>query len=147
MTWNEVIEVLSEFLLIENWQKDEDDAYSFVVDEVLEIRIMCLDKENVIFQGRIGDPLPPNGNGAEERLKLLLQWNFSRVRDNNDVLSIDSVTRKIAIIRRLPLRLLKFQSLLDQLESFVKNVDFWLLAMESRSVASNLSPLLNNFHR
>lgn len=146
MTWEEVVDILSEFLLLENWQKDEEEAYTFVVDEKLEIRVMCLNSDYVIFQGRIGDTLPPSGNGAQERLKLILQWNFARIQDNDDVLSIDSSSQKIAIVRKLMLKQLDLHSLIDNIESFVKNVDFWFSAIEKKSVASNLSPLLSSLH-
>ncbi len=145
MTWEEVIDILSEFLLIENWQK-ENDAYAFIVDDQLEIRIMSLDKDSIIFQGQIGEPLPQSGNGAEARLQLILQWNFARIEDNNDVLSIDQNTRKIAVTRKLTLKHLNLNSLLENIESFVMNVSFWFLAIEKKSIASNLSPLLNNLH-
>lgn len=146
MTWEEAVEVLSEFLLLENWQKDSDGTYAFIVDNQLEIRVFCIDWDYILFQGLIGAPLPTNGESARERLKLILQLNFARIEDNNDVLSIDSDARKIAITRKLMLKDLELNSLIDNIESFVKNVDFWFSAIEMRSIISNLSPLLNNLH-
>ncbi len=145
MTSEEAINILSEFLLLENWEKDEEGSYVFVIDNQLEIRLSSLDKDYIVFQGLIGDPIPPN-NSAEERLKLILQWNFARIEDNNDILSIDNGTRKIAVVRKLALKNLELTSLLDNIESFIQNVDFWFTAIEKKSVKSNLSPLLNNLH-
>ncbi len=146
MTWDEVVGVLSEFLLLENWQKDADGTYTFIVDNNLEVRVSCIDWDYVVLQGLIGDPLPSNMEGAKERLKLILQLNFAHITDSNDVLSLDPDTRKIAVTRKLMLKHLDFDSLISNVESFVKNVDFWFSAAERRSVISTLSPLLNNLH-
>lgn len=146
MTLEEAVNILSEFLMIENWEKDENEAYSIIVDDQLEIRVISIDRDYVIFNGSIGEQLPSTGNSAEARLKQLLQWNFARIQDNNDVLSVDQQTRKISVTRKLALSKLELDSLLDNLESFVKNIDFWAAAAERKSVTIGLSPLLNHFH-
>jgi hypothetical protein len=145
MTWEEVLEVLSEFLMIEHWTKGDDQSYSIVIDDSIDMNFIPFDRTHVVFQGCIGDTLPTN-NAAEARLKQLLQWNFARIEDNNDILSIDPKLRKVSIVRKILLDKLTTDSILDHVESFVRNVDFWLAAAERKSVAASLSPLLNRFH-
>jgi hypothetical protein len=106
---------------------------------------MPFDRAYVVFQGCIGETLPTS-NAAEARLRQLLQWNFARIEDNNDVLSIDQKSRRISIVRKILLEKLTVDSIFDHVESFVRNVDFWLAAAERKSVAASLSPLLNRFH-
>ncbi|MDR1255983.1 MAG: type III secretion system chaperone [Puniceicoccales bacterium] len=144
MTWEEIVNVLSEFLMIEHWEKEEDGSYSIVIDESIEVNFIPLDKNYLVFQGCIGETLPAN-NSIEAKLKQLLRWNFARIEDNNDVLSIDQRLRRISIARKILISQLSLDNLMDHVESFVRNVDFWLVAAERKTVAVGLSPLLSRF--
>ncbi|MDR2721095.1 MAG: CesT family type III secretion system chaperone [Puniceicoccales bacterium] len=145
MTWEDTIGILSEFLMVEHWDREEDGAYSIVIDDAIDINFIPLSSMYLIFQGCIGETLPTN-NSAEAKLRQLLQWNFARIIDNNDVLSIDQKSRRISIIRKIFLDKLSVDSLLDHIESFVRNVDFWLAAAGHKATAIGLSPLLTRFH-
>ncbi|MDR2436151.1 MAG: CesT family type III secretion system chaperone [Puniceicoccales bacterium] len=145
MTWEDTIGVLSEFLMVERWDREEDGAYSIVIDDAIDINFIPSSSMHIVFQGCFGEPLPTN-NSAEAKLKQLLQWNFARIADNNDILSVDQKSRKISIVRKILLEKLSIDSLLDHVESFVRNVDFWLAAAEHKTTAAGLSPLLTRFH-
>jgi hypothetical protein len=145
MTLEEVLSILSEFFLIKDWEKNGSGEYSVVVDNKIDVSFIPVEKTHVVFQGCFGDALP-NSDAAEAKLKRLLQWNFARVQHNNDVLSVDQKSRRISVFRRISFDKLTMDSLLDHVDSFVRNVDFWLSASESKRVAVGLSPLLNRFH-
>ncbi|MDR3274025.1 MAG: CesT family type III secretion system chaperone [Puniceicoccales bacterium] len=145
MIWEEIIGVLSEFLMVEHWDKEDDGSYSVVIDDTIDISFIPASKTHIIFQGCIGEPLPTN-NSAEAKLRQLLQWNFARIEDNNDILSVDQKLRRISIVRKILLDKLTIDSLLDHVESFVRNVDFWLAAAEHKTSRTGLSPLLTRFH-
>jgi hypothetical protein len=104
-----------------------------------------LDGTRIVFQGCIGEPLSTN-NSAEARLRQLLQWNFARIADNNDILSVDQRSLRISIVTKIFLDKLSVDSLLDHVESLVRNVDFWLAAAEYKTTVIGLSPLLTRFH-
>jgi hypothetical protein len=145
MIWEDTIGILSEFLMVENWDREEDGAYSVVIDDAIDINFIPFSSTHIVFQGCFGEPLPTN-NSAEAKLKQLLQWNFARIMDNNDILSVDQKSHKIAIVRKILLDKLSINSLLDHVESFVRNVDFWLAASEHKLTAVGPSPLLTRFH-
>ncbi|MDR0595212.1 MAG: CesT family type III secretion system chaperone [Puniceicoccales bacterium] len=145
MIWEEIVNVLSEFLMVEHWNGGDDGSYSVVIDDVIDVNFIPVSKTYIIFQGCMGKALPAN-NSTEAKLKRLLQWNFARIKDNNDVLSVDQRSRRISIVRKILLEKLTVDSLLDHVESFVRNVDFWLAASEHKSMAAGLSPLLTRFH-
>jgi hypothetical protein len=73
--------------MVEHWDKEEDESYSIVINNTIGINFIPIGRTPIIFQGCIGEALPTN-NSTEAKLRQLLQWNFARIEDDSDVLSV-----------------------------------------------------------
>jgi hypothetical protein len=149
MEYAEAVEIVSELFRICQWAENEYGERHAVLDDDVEIRLFQASSEEMIIQGMFGEPIAntPSANSSEIKLRYLLQANFTRIIHYNDVLSIDKKTDRLTTTRRIPLAGASAESVMEGVESFVYNVDFWNTALKRKQSFASASPLLNLFGR
>ncbi|MDR2737466.1 MAG: CesT family type III secretion system chaperone [Puniceicoccales bacterium] len=149
MEYVEAMEIVSELFKISQWAENEYGERHAVLDGDIEIRVFQESHDKMIIQGMFGEPIvnASAANSSELKLKYLLQANFIRLIHYDDVLSIDKKTERLATTRRISLANASLESIMDTIESFVQNVDFWDVAQRRKQSFASASPLLSLFKR
>ncbi|MDR0351134.1 MAG: CesT family type III secretion system chaperone [Puniceicoccales bacterium] len=124
MEWGDAIGVLSEFFRVEDWETEIGGVYEIVLDKAIELKVYKAGSSTIVFNGIAGVTID-NNKQSESVLKKILQWNFGRIKDNNDTLSIDVPQRRLMITRKLELRDMDDYGIILEAESFVANLSFW----------------------
>lgn len=117
----------------------ENDEYTFIFDDVLEVDILSLKKDSLILAAPITDTLPSPPE-TEDFFKKILQWNFSRLKDYEEVLTWDPDSDSITLSKEIPFSELSEKPILGQLETFLNNLEFWksAIAQKANSTISRL---------
>jgi hypothetical protein len=149
MNYDEAVAIVSEMFRIGQWAGNEYGERYAVLDNDIEIRVFQETNDVMIVQGMFGDSIPNTSaaNANEIRLRYLLQANFIRLIRYNDVLSIDKRTGRLATTRRIRILDASLDFIMDAIDSFVQNVDFWDVTLKRKQSFSSLSPLLNLFRK
>ncbi|MDR2735245.1 MAG: CesT family type III secretion system chaperone [Puniceicoccales bacterium] len=133
MEWSEAVVILSEFFRVEDWATEIGGVYEVVLDKAIDLKVYKIDNNTIGLNGTVGEPIGDNKQ-SESVLKKILQWNFGRLKDNNDVVSIDMAQQKLLIIRRLGLKHIDDCEIIHQAESFVSNLSFWADATTTQQI-------------
>ena len=143
MQFEEAIDIISELFRIKQWTADGAGERHAIIDDDLEIKVFQENLDNIVLQGVFGDVMsgPSQISMNEAKLKYLLQANFIRLIHQNDVLSIDAKTDRLCTTRQIAIDKITTDELLDEVENFVQNIDFWDVTAK-RKRSSSMSPLL-----
>jgi hypothetical protein len=137
MEWKEAIGLLVRYFRVENHDPD-DSIYEIVIDERLGLKIAYLDGQFLVFSGYFGKKIEENDL---LKLKNMLQWNFARIAETDDTLSIENESNCLCLFRKRPLVRIFTDNIFSEAESFIANLAFWADAFNySREVprGSNL---------
>jgi hypothetical protein len=121
MGWEEAIEILSHYFRVEDHNRDNS-VCEIVVDERLDLKIVHLEKKFLGFFGYFTDEITENDL---PKLKNMLQWNFARIADEDDTLSLENESNRLCLFRKKTLSSLFTDNLFMEAESFVSNLEFW----------------------
>ncbi|MDR1432928.1 MAG: CesT family type III secretion system chaperone [Puniceicoccales bacterium] len=145
----DAVDAVSELFRIDQWAEDECGERSAIVDGEMEIRVFHAKQDLMVVQGMFGEPMESisSANAAEGKLRYILQANFIRIIHSDDVLSLDKKTGRLAITRRIPLRDVADDFVIESIESFIGNIDFWDMALKRKQSSAMISPLLGFFGR
>jgi hypothetical protein len=124
MEWSDAIAVLSEFFRVEDWESEIGGMYEIVLDKAIELRVYKIENNIIVLSGIVGEPID-DSKKSEPILKKILQWNFGRMKDNDDTISINMQRQKLIITRKLELRDIDDYGIIREAESFVANLSFW----------------------
>jgi hypothetical protein len=149
MEYAEAVELVSELFRISQWSEDEYGERYAVIDSDIEIRVFQSARDEMVIQGMFGDPIQnaAEANSSEIKLQYLLQANFIRLIHYSDILSIDKKTNRLATTRHISLISASEDSIMEAIESFVKNVDFWDVTLKKKQSFAAISPLLGFFKK
>jgi hypothetical protein len=126
MRWVEVIELLMRYFRVGDYNP-ADLICEIMVDERFEIKIVCLDEQFLLFLGYFAGEVT---EGDLPKLKNMLQWNFARIADMDDTLSIESESNRLCLFRKRSLSELFADNIFSEAESFVTNLAFWADAFD-----------------
>lgn len=102
---------------------DQEGRYFFVFDGELELNLLQTG-DQIIVQGEI-KALPEDEHLAAGLLANSLQKNLRRLRDKEEVLSIDPQDGTLMMFRRLSARRLDITDLERALGEFANAMEFW----------------------
>ncbi|MDR2432257.1 MAG: type III secretion system chaperone [Puniceicoccales bacterium] len=144
MEYTEAVDIVSELFRINQWANNEYSEKYAILDNDIEIRVFQSARDKMVIQGMFGEPIhsPSMANANEIKLRYLLQANFIRIVQCNDVLSIDKRTNRLTTTRYISLLETSMEKVLDAVESFIQNVDFWDMALKRKQSFATISPLL-----
>lgn len=145
MDYAEAIDIISELFRISHWASNEYGERYAVLDNDIDIRVSQSNSDTLVLQGMFGEIIPTGAVSAavEHKLSYLLQANFIRIIHDDVILAIDRQMRRLSITRNISLMHATFESLSDDVEAFIKSIDFWDMALQRKSSMAILSPLLS----
>jgi hypothetical protein len=117
----DAIELLAQYFRVEA-SDFKDQSLELVVDQCLDLKFSCFANDYLLFCGYFAQLLTED---SFPRIKSILQWNFARIADTNDTLSIDSGSNRLCLFRRKSLASLFVDNIFLEAESFVLNLEFW----------------------
>lgn len=134
------VQELAKALQIEVPAPTDNGTYTFSFDDnTLEVDILSLKNNSLILLSPVSDPLD-NSPETEQLLKKLLQINFSRLKEYEEVLTWDPDSAQIILSQEIPFSTLSEKPLLRQLEQFLDNLEFWKSATAQQSTTSSHFP-------
>ncbi|MDR2603042.1 MAG: type III secretion system chaperone [Puniceicoccales bacterium] len=144
MEYTEAVDIVSELFRISQWASNEYNEKYAVLDNDIEIRVFQSARDKMVIQGMFGESIhsPSIANANEIKFRYLLQANFIRIVQYDDVLSIDKRTNRLTTTRYISLLESSTEKVLDAVESFIQNVDFWDMALKRKQSFATMSPLL-----
>lgn len=134
-----VINDIAKGLKIESPEPTESGEYIFVFDDLLEITLTSLKKDSLIISAFVSDELS-NTPETENLFKKMLQLNFIRLKDYEEILTWDPDSYAIVLSKEIPFSDLSEKPILDHLEKFLNSLEFWQAAIAQKANAST-SPL------
>ncbi|MDR0418125.1 MAG: hypothetical protein LBH08_01660 [Puniceicoccales bacterium] len=134
----DAIELLAQYFRVEVGNS-KDQNLELVVDQCLDLKFSYLANDYLLFRGYFAQKLTED---SFPRIKNMLQWNFARIADTNDTLSIDGESKRLCLFRKKSLKLLFIDNIFSEVESFVSNLEFWLDAFEYTQKAPRGSNLM-----
>lgn len=120
----DVINDIAKGLKIEVPQPDDDGEYTLVFDDNLEVYLFSLKQNSLILTSVISEELP-NTTETENFLKKILQINFIRLKDHEEVLTWDPDFSLIILSKEIPFSNLSEKPILEHLEKFLNSLEFW----------------------
>jgi hypothetical protein len=117
----DAIDVLAQYFRVEE-ENLKEEGLEVVIDQRLEIKCLCFSDMDFILLGYFGNKIQEEDT---RRLSNMLQWNFARIADNEDTLSIENESNRLCLFRKKPLSSLFVDNILAEAESFVSNLEFW----------------------
>jgi hypothetical protein len=144
MEYTEAVDIVSELFRINQWASNEYGEKYAILDNDIEIRVFQSARDKMVIQGMFGEPIQSlsAANANEIRFRYLLQANFIRIVQYDDVLSVDKNTNRLTTTRHISLLETSTGKVLDAVESFIQNVDFWDMALKRKQSFAIMSPLL-----
>lgn len=130
-----IVNEISKGLKLPIPEPGEDDEYTFTFDEVLEVDILSLGKNSFILSAYVSEALPFSPE-TENLLKNILQLNFSRLKEYEEVLTWDPDFGSILLFKEIPFFELSTKPILSQLETFLNNLEFWKNAITQPTTTS-----------
>lgn len=119
------IQELTKALKVNLPEPEANGEYHFTFDGSLKIAILPTSKKDaLVITAPITDSLN-NSPETENLLKKLLQTNFSRLKEYEEVLTWDPDSAQIILSKEIPFSQLSEKPLFGQLEKFINNLEFW----------------------
>ncbi|MDR1232825.1 MAG: type III secretion system chaperone [Puniceicoccales bacterium] len=144
MEYTEAVDIVSELFRISQWASNEYGEKYAILDNDIEIRMFQSARDKMVAQGMFGEPIqsPSAANASEIKFRYLLQANFIRIVQHDDVLSMDKRTNRLTVTRYISLLETSTEKVIDMVESFIQSVDFWDMALKRKQSSATISPLL-----
>jgi hypothetical protein len=123
---------------------NQDGEKYAVLDNDIEIRVCQSARDKMVIQGMFGEPIQSSSivNANEIKLRYLLQANFIRIVQYDDVLPIDKSISRLTTISYDSLLGTCTEKVFDSVESFIQNIDFWDPALKREQSFAMMSLLL-----
>ncbi|MDR2806794.1 MAG: hypothetical protein LBB11_01390 [Puniceicoccales bacterium] len=137
MGWEEIMDILACYFRVEDHHR-EHPVFEVVIDERLSLKIIQGERNFIIFCGYFTEK---NTENDLQKLKHLLQWNFARIAETDDSLSIESESNQLCLFRKRHSSELFMDNIFAEVESFVENLEFWADAFEYMRVVPRGSGL------
>lgn len=118
-------------------EPDAKGRYYLTFDHSLEVVLFQV-YDRIYLEGQL-EPVPAERIQAEDVLKRCLQTQLTRLREHQEIVSIDLDRGVLLLFRELPTRDLGFSGFERALEGFVNALAFW--RCEPGSGASTPPPL------
>jgi len=103
--------------------RDEAGLYRFLIDGNLEITLFQHGNQ-IVIEGRL-DPLPSGRNEAGAILEQNLRRHLGRLRDHQEVLSLDPESHQLVLFRQLAARRLTSADFDQAIGDFANGLAFW----------------------
>lgn len=135
----DVINDIAKGLKIKAPEPDENGEYTFVFDDKLEVSIFSLKKNSLTLKAIVSDELADTPE-TENLLKKILQINFIRLKEYEEVLTWDPDFYAIILTKEIPFSNLSEKPILEHLEKFLNSLEFWqsTIAQKSSAAVTNL---------
>jgi len=130
----DVINDIAKGLKIPPPEPNEDGEYVFVFDDLLEISLLSLKKNSLIISAAVSYELS-NTPEMENLFKKILQLNFIRLKEYEEVLTWDPDSYAIVLFKEIPFSDLSEKPILDHLEKFLNSLEFWQGAIAQKANA------------
>ncbi|MEZ5581692.1 MAG: CesT family type III secretion system chaperone [Candidatus Competibacteraceae bacterium] len=114
--------------------RDEQGRYYFLFDGSLEVALFQTG-DRIYLEGRLA-PIPADNLQAEAVLTRNLKRHLARLRDKQEVLSMDPEDGRLVLFRQLSARSLSILDFEQAMESFVNGLAFWSEDAGSRPQAA-----------
>ena len=114
---------------------DEQGYYTFNFNDGLNVSVFQYDDTTVF-----ASPLNVSAEEKDQLVKLL-QWQLARAKEYDEILSFDPAKQQFFLYKQLSPSKLSERSVLEHLEIFLNNLDYW------KSISnpdSNISSAPNN---
>lgn len=113
------------------------DRYFLIIDGCLRITLFQIG-HRIYLEGHPG-ALPKDSFQGGERLSEILRMYLARLKQHEEILSLDPVSDDLLLFRCLPVQTLNLGDLEKAIETFSNRLEFWVRALSHES--SRLTPL------
>ena len=112
---------------------DEDNVYTFEVDEMIVTFHVLPELDEIVLSGDIGEPPPEH---LEKLYKTMLESQYLFNGTAGATISLNSDTNRFSLCKALPCKILDGDSLYAETENFINTLEVWIkLVKDYRDVA------------
>ena len=117
-----------------NLTPDEDNVYTFEVDEMIVTFHVLPELDEIVLSGDIGEPPPEH---LENLYKTMLESQYLFNGTAGATISLNSENNRFSLCKALPCKLLDGDSFFSEAEQFVNTLEVWVkLVKNYRGTAS-----------
>jgi hypothetical protein len=116
-----------------NLTPDEDNVYTFEVDEMIVTFNVLPELDEIVLSGDIGEPPPEH---LENLYKTMLESQYLFNGTAGATISLNSETNRFSLCKALPCKILDGDLLYAETENFINTLEVWIkLVKDYRDVA------------
>jgi hypothetical protein len=116
-----------------NLTPDEDNVYTFEVDEMIVTFHVLPELEEIVLSGDIGEPPPEH---LENLYKTMLESQYLFNGTAGATISLNSENNRFSLCKALPCRILDVDLFYAETENFINTLEVWIkLVKDYRDVA------------
>ena len=116
-----------------NLTPDEDNVYTFEVDEMIVTFNVLPELDEIVLSGDIGEPPPEH---LENLYKTMLESQYLFNGTAGATISLNSETNRFSLCKALPCKILEGDLLYAETENFINTLEVWIkLVKDYRDVA------------
>ena len=116
-----------------NLPPDEDNVYTFEVDEMIVTFNVLPELDEIVLSGDIGEPPPEH---LENLYKTMLESQYLFNGTAGATISLNSETNRFSLCKALPCKILDGDLLYAETENFINTLEVWIkLVKDYRDVA------------
>lgn len=118
-----------------NLTPDEDNVYTFEVDEMIVTFHVLPELEEIVLSGDIGEPPPEH---LENLYKTMLESQYLFNGTAGATISLNSENNRFSLCKALPCRILDVDLFYAETENFINTLEVWAKMVENyRDIAPN----------
>lgn len=140
MALPDIAKEIADHYKIETPLHNDEGNFPFTFNENLTLELFSIDKENVGILAKLGDPKELSQD-PQNFLKNVLQWNFARQQEQQEILTWDPKQNQIILFLRIPIITLSTKSIIENIEQFLSTLDFWVTTINQDPSSSIFSPI------
>lgn len=141
MELSKVIQDIASFFKKKPPAPDDKGRYAIIFDKNLKVEFFNKNQSKDFFYiySLIEEPLK-NGKEETDLLKLMLQWNFARLREQKETLALEPDRDRLILFKEIAYSELSDTPITKHLEDFLNNLTFWTKAVKEGPNMASASP-------
>ena len=146
MELSKVIQDVASFFKKKPPTPDTKGRFSIAFDKNLKVEFFekSQSKDSFYIFGVIDEALKDTKEGTD-LLKLVLQWNFARLKDQKETLSWDSDRERLVLFKEVAYDQLSETPITKHLEDFLNHLTFWNKVIKEGPNTTSTSPFSSRF--
>ena len=138
MQVDELVKEFAQRLGLDAADAKEDDAWEFVFDDSLPLRISLPGGKRILLSASLAEE--PDDDSVADWYHKLLSLNYLRLSEQRSVLTLDREAKQLLLCRTLPADSIDVDQFSDAVGEFLNSLEFWQVNLSVSAAPAVASP-------